>query len=407
MWERRAPVARILVGAIAAIFLPLALSCGDDSGTDPDPVPTKGNIIVTANQTGATVLLDGAAQTGTTDATLDELEPGTYVIRVELDGYSVQPESLLVVVTAGESAIAQFVLTLLAQGSIAVTSSVDGGAILFDGASTGLRTPATLTGLNPGSHSIDVILAGYESEGLAMRLTVVKDSTTDVAVTMLDSAQGRIVMIEHFSNTSCTPCLAADTTLENSIEEFGFHTVSAIGIHTDNPASTDHFFRENPEQALDRADKFAIIANPHVRIGGTQFTDAYTAPGLRSKINAAAAIEPAYNVAVTAVATADSFVITGSVRKRMETGGDEKLQVVLIETGIHFDANNGVDFFDDITRRFLLGINGQTLNLSAGDVHTFRLSWPIGETWVPENLEAVVFVESGSGQDVFQSGSTR
>jgi len=130
--------------ALLALFLLSLVSCGDDSSTDPVE-PTTGSIAVSANVAGGSILVGGVDSGKTTDATLSDLDPGTYTVSVVLEDYSVAPASIEVAVEAGKTKDAAFTLTLINQGSIAVVSDVAGALIFLDGAATALTTPDTLS----------------------------------------------------------------------------------------------------------------------------------------------------------------------------------------------------------------------------------------------------------------------
>jgi uncharacterized repeat protein (TIGR01451 family) len=63
------------------------------------------------------------------------------------------------------------------KGNISVTSTPGGATISLDGAGTGNSTPSLLTGINPGSHTVSVSLAGYVSQNATVN--VVAGSTVN------------------------------------------------------------------------------------------------------------------------------------------------------------------------------------------------------------------------------------
>ncbi len=407
MQLRQARGVRSAEFALLALFLLSLVSCGDDSSTDPVD-PTTGSIAVSANVAGASILVGGVDSGKTTDATLSDLDPGTYIVSVVLEDYSVAPASIEVAVEAGKTKDAAFTLTLINQGSIAVVSDVAGALIFLDGAATALTTPDTLSGLSPGIHEVRVELAGYTAAPSSTDLSVVRDSTSDASFALSAAVpQSRKVIVEHFSNTSCEPCLEPDLALEEAVRTIGNATVATMGVHLNWPSPADRFYLANLSQNVERGNQFGVVALPEFRIDGEHFDEPENEPALRSAINAAALVAPKYDIVATYAFTGDSIVVSGSVYKREEITGSDRLYAVIIETDIDFDAPNGLDHFNDIARRYLPGTNGALLDLAAGDTQVFRFARLLSAGWVTGNLEVVVFVESASSRVIYQGASAR
>ena len=66
------------------------------------------------------------------------------------------------------------------NGSIFVTTTPSGAGVWLDNVYAGQTTPATLTDIAPGSHFIDVILAGYEWQGTGTGVTDGGQTTVDL-----------------------------------------------------------------------------------------------------------------------------------------------------------------------------------------------------------------------------------
>ncbi|MDD4315378.1 DUF3344 domain-containing protein [Methanoculleus sp.] len=135
--------------------------------------PEPGSILVTSTPTGAAVWLDGEETGEVTDCTLTNVPAGDHVVTVKLDGYA--DASTPVTVVSGETAEVILELTTL-TGSLTVTSTPDGAAILIDGADTGEVTNATLDGIAVGTHTVTLKKDGYA------------DTTADVTVAYNETA---------------------------------------------------------------------------------------------------------------------------------------------------------------------------------------------------------------------------
>lgn len=293
-------------------------------------------------------------------------------------------------------------------GSIAVMSVPAGAAVFLDGVATGAVTDTILAGVVAGSHEVRIGLDGFLADPESILVDVADDDTVTASFTLAAPSAARIVLIEHFSNTSCDPCVEVEENLELLVPSFGFARVVTVGDHLNWPAPDDPFFLANAQQLFQRRGQFGVNVLPEVRINGVKFDDAANYEGFAQAVEKAEEAPPSFAIDVSAAVVGDSFVVTGSVKKIADTAeGDEVLVVAVIETDIHYDAANGVDFFDDISRRFLPGTAGDALALTVGESVSFRYAAKIGVEWNSQHLEAVAFVESAASRKVYQAGSTR
>jgi hypothetical protein len=153
----------------------------------PTPTPAFGSIAVTSDPAGASVYLDNAIR-GITPVTLDGIPNGAHSILLRLDGYqdftspvpvmAGQKEVSAVLVpktataaptlsqTAGASSAAGVPVNTqpapgTTTGTLSVTTSPAGAIVNIDGQMKGI-TPTTIPGLSSGSHSVVIIMDGYE-----------------------------------------------------------------------------------------------------------------------------------------------------------------------------------------------------------------------------------------------------
>ncbi|MFH1679153.1 MAG: PEGA domain-containing protein [Candidatus Eisenbacteria bacterium] len=389
---------------IATVFMAL-VGCGADCNDPCGLGVPRGALRVSSDPAGALIVLDGSGTGRTTDVILTDVRQGPHTVQVSLEGYKAFPETVHVDVVAGDTVDVSFAMTLSGRGGIAVFSDPPGASIFLDGIGRQRTTPDTLEQVPEGTHVVRVFLDGYRSSPESLLVTVLEDSITS-APFALNLRQ--IVLVEHFSNTGCGPCPLVEENLELAVSQLGHGVVVTIGNHLNFPEPFDVFYVANPAQLDQRARAFNAYILPHMRINGVEFKDAADYDALLAAIAAAAESEPHFRIDVSAAAAADSFVVSGTVEKILGTAeGDEALLAVIIETDIYYEASNGQTHFDDIVRRFLPGTNGMPLSLGVEEPYEFRFAEALSSGWNAENLEAVVFVESGSTRKVYQAGSTR
>ena len=156
-------------------------------------------ILVTSDPAGAKIHLDGLYK-GETMAgqpfPIGGVTEGQHTLSLTLDGYPdyitnvniVQGgEPVTVNAVMGESPSPQI------TGSIRVTSAPAGAMIYLDNVYTGLVTTSTVTGINPGEHTVTLRLSGYQ------------DAISKVTVTAGETEPLTIGLAAGSSQTSDTP----------------------------------------------------------------------------------------------------------------------------------------------------------------------------------------------------------
>ena len=68
-------------------------------------------------------------------------------------------------------------------GSIQVSSSPTGAQVYLDGSDTGSTTNTTLTNVSPGSHTIDLVMEGYEDDQVFVSVTAGQTASVSVTLT--------------------------------------------------------------------------------------------------------------------------------------------------------------------------------------------------------------------------------
>ena len=145
-------------------------------------VEGSASLFVSSQPSGATLLINGIDKSLTGQGVI-ELQPGSYLLEVRLEGY--EPQERMVELTEGKWAFEPFSLTPAAGGSLGILS-VPTAEVFIDDRSMGF-TPRTVSAL-PGAHQIRLQRAGFEpyiSEHL------VKDNRV--------SRVGRIILTPQFA----------------------------------------------------------------------------------------------------------------------------------------------------------------------------------------------------------------
>jgi hypothetical protein len=174
----------------------------------PAPTPAYGSIVVTSSPSGADIYIDNVYK-GLSPAVFDAIPNGNHVVLVKLDGYqdltrsvtviannqtmhaalykentatttTYPPGQTLATTSAGSptpSASAQ----APGYGSLSITTTPAGALVYVDGVMRGV-TPTTIPMLAEGTHSLTLIMDGYQD--LKTTITI-NDGTTSEYITGL------------------------------------------------------------------------------------------------------------------------------------------------------------------------------------------------------------------------------
>ena len=199
----------VVVGLLALIG-----ACGNEP-------PTPGELAVDSTPAGAAIILDGQDTGVVTPHTFGDLEGGSYAVTVALDEWSTFPEQMTVRVPYGGTAYADFTLSQ-DIGSLLVTSTPPGAAILLDDEETGQTTPHTFAAVPAGEHVVAVALDNHLSESGPQMVTVVTGEQSSVDFSLQQVDIPRVVLMEGFSNVYCSGCATLAANMEFVMHEDGY-----------------------------------------------------------------------------------------------------------------------------------------------------------------------------------------
>ncbi|MEQ9501857.1 MAG: serine/threonine-protein kinase [Deltaproteobacteria bacterium] len=139
--------AAVLIGALSVLLLVAIVGIVYLNVAKPKP----GAVTIESTPANAEVLLNGKVVANKTPLTLDNLEPSTYVLTVQAEGYEtvIRP----VTIEDGEARIETIELKKeVGSSSVILRTKPPGLKVIVDGRDTKQQTPATVTGLAAGKH---------------------------------------------------------------------------------------------------------------------------------------------------------------------------------------------------------------------------------------------------------------
>jgi hypothetical protein len=164
-----------------------------------NPLTIVGTLQAKSSPGGADLYIDGF-YSGSTATTVGNLEAGNHVVHLRLAGY----DDYTGVVTIQQNLVTTLDVTLTVEsqvkdGDIVVQSNPSGASVFLDGTykgTTEMGNPLDLTGVAPGSHTIDIKLENYNDYSTVIEVTAGKVSRINAEmVPVSQPTQSGIVQI--------------------------------------------------------------------------------------------------------------------------------------------------------------------------------------------------------------------
>jgi len=209
------------------------------------------------------------------------------------------------------------------------------------------------------------------------------------------------VLVEFFTNSGCTPCVAAHEYLDGITALSGVTSndtnVIIISYHTRYPFSYDSLYRANVPHNDARISYYGVTFTPQGRLDGVSL-------GLFNTNDWTAAINfelGAKNyTAITLSKTYDTLSRTGNVGAEVNTispipDADIVVHLVITENSVpYITASNGVKYPNDVMRTLLTGENGESITLLNGQQTLVNKDFTIQNNWNQDNCYITVFFQS-------------
>jgi len=214
------------------------------------------------------------------------------------------------------------------------------------------------------------------------------------------------VLVELFTNTSCLPCVAANTYLDDINKLSGVTNndtnVIIIRIHT-SLFPGDPFYLFNTKDNGARIQYYNVITNPRGYLNGVTMGN-YSSGTWTSLINTQLAVIKPISFLITPVF--DTVSYTGTVNLQVaQTGAvnetDLRLYLAIVEDSISYNAPNGETLFENVLRYFLTSENGDPIILTQGQTNNFVYNFTISQEINFRHTHVVAFIQSCSMKTIF------
>jgi hypothetical protein len=218
------------------------------------------------------------------------------------------------------------------------------------------------------------------------------------------------VLIEMFTNTSCIPCVEANTYLDEIYNLNGVTSNDAnvviLRYHTTLFAG-DPFYLYNITDNQARMTFYpnSAIVNPRTFLLGA-FMGNFSSDPWTNKINVKLSETRTYAIKLTN--TYDLVSRNGNINVKIrqvsgEVFNDLVYQIAVAENEIPFNAQNGETIFNNTFRDFITPPDGQPFTISPGQTKSYNQSYSVDNQINQDKTDLIVFVQrnNNSGKDIF------
>ncbi len=248
--------------------------------------------------------------------------------------------------------------------------------------------------LNPGNTSVEVNISSINNkEDKDMRNNTL---TKEIGVA-LGSTQ-RYPMIEHFSSSTCSYCVSVDNSMQQlTSNNPGKYTYVKYPLNF--PAPGDPY---NTEECNMKKEFYEVTAAPNVVLDGFNYrSTSLSQYQLDESYNSSSFvnIEGAFNI------ENNTINVTADVMSYVDLENVKAFVAVNEKTTKDNVGTNGLTEFHHIMMKMLDDVNGNDINLKAGESQRLEFTYDMNSTFVEDmnDLEVAVWIQSLSTKEVFNS----
>ncbi|MCB0743044.1 MAG: Omp28-related outer membrane protein, partial [Ignavibacteriae bacterium] len=217
------------------------------------------------------------------------------------------------------------------------------------------------------------------------------------------NASDRKVLVEIFTNSHCPLCPPSHTAINNYLATSNGTNIEYIYYHMVFPYSSDQLYKDNPNDSDNKNNYYGPVSStPKAYFNGTLVGNSYN--NWQSSLDNLVAEQSSFEIALTGNYTENDFTINADITKTAETAeSDLTINFVVVEN-VEYQGQNGIKDHKNVMRK-IANVNGDAINISLNETKNMQSTFANNNLWNSSNLRVVVFIQSSSSKNVYQSNS--
>ncbi len=218
----------------------------------------------------------------------------------------------------------------------------------------------------------------------------------------------RLVMVEHFTQASCGPCVQPNITIHNLMVQHP-DKFTIINYHTSWPG-IDPMNAHNPQEVAARVSLYGIGYVPQSAVEGNFYVGAPTGWTNMNIINQRLLVPSPFEMVINQRISNDTIFVSLLVHATADVTGPVSAYIGVIEKHIHFNSppgSNGEKDFYNVFKKMLPTKTGFELPtpMQAGDYVLVESFWKMANVYNVDQLSIVSFLQNPTSKEMFQSGN--
>ncbi len=207
----------------------------------------------------------------------------------------------------------------------------------------------------------------------------------------------RTPMIEHFSSSTCQPCVAVDNAMVTLTENNpGKYTYTKYPMNM--PYTGDPYFIN---ECLVRADYYGVEGVPCIALDGALQQSAVSQSALDERLNVTSYVD----IIGAFQTNGNTINLTADIISYIDLNNVKVFLTINEKTTTENASTNGMTEFHHIIMKMLGSDTGIETNLYAGQYQRFEFSADMSDTNVEEmeDLEVAVWIQDYESKDIYNS----
>ena len=296
----------------------------------------------------------------------------------------------------GSTAIQSFEATYQIGDQEAVTETFSVYMTSFEENTLSFEKVETLL---PGSYDINMNITkvnGWDEDSNLDNNSITNDFSVAIATTQ------RIPMIEHFSSSTCAPCVLLNSLMNNLCNNNpGKFTYTKYVVNW--PGSGDPYFIN---ESYDRCLFYNVSSVPQIFLDSElQVTNGTPQPVTNSKLSQRYAVPAFADVRGAFNVEGNVITLTADVMSYVDLNNVKTYITVNEKTTTENVGTNGETEFHHVIMKMFGGSEGNATTIKAGEYQRFEYSCDMSETNMEEmsDLEVAVWLQDPSTKEIFNS----